>query len=246
MTFHLLKTAYFYDIICLQDKDAEERKLYKESKFLIYRFLRAVGSPVFRFIFRPEIAGAENIPQNGAVIIAGNHKHALDPILIDISTKRIVRTLAKKELHDGPFGFIFRSTGTIPVDLHSSRNKAALESAVEVLINGGTINLSPEAKRNFTNELLLPFKYGAVAMSRRTNTPIVPYSVTGDYRLFSKNLKVTFGRAFYPDTSSDDLYNANRELYEKILELLTENTDKKVLETKHITSFDEWEKKNSR
>ena len=84
-----------------------------------------------------------------------------------------------------------------------------LSDLFEVLINGGTINLSPEAKRNYTNELLLPFKYGAVAMSRRTNTPIVPYSVTGDYRLFSKNLKVTFGRAFYPDTSSDDLYNAN-------------------------------------
>ena len=216
-----------------------------ECKFLVYRFLRAVGSPVIRFIFRPEIVGAENIPKSGRDIIAGNHKHALDPIHIDISTKRIVRTLAKKELHDGPFGFIFRSTGTIPVDLHSSRNKAALESAVEVLKNGGTINLSPEAKRNYTNELLLPFKYGAVSMSRRTDTPIVPYSITGDYRLFSKNLKVTFGKAFYPDTSSADLYNANKELYEKILALLIENTDKKLLETKRITSFDDWEKKNS-
>ena len=71
-----------------------------ECKFLVYRFLRAVGSPVIRFIFRPEIVGAENIPKSGRVIIAGNHKHALDPILIDISTKRIVRTLAKKELHE--------------------------------------------------------------------------------------------------------------------------------------------------
>lgn len=212
----------------------------------MYKFLRTVGSPVFRFVFRPKIIGAENIPESGSVIIAGNHKHALDPILIDISTKRIVRTLAKKELHDGPFGFIFRSTGTIPVDLHSKRNKAALESAVEVLRHGGTINLSPEAKRNFTNELLLPFKYGAVSMSRRTDTPIVPYSITGDYRLFSKNLKITFGKAYYPDTSSADLYNANKELYEKILLLLIENTDRKILETKHITPFDEWEKKTHR
>lgn len=216
--------------------------MYKQRKFLMYRFLRAAGAPVFRFVFRPEIVGAENIPEKGRVIIAGNHKHALDPILIDISTKRIVRTLAKKELHDGPFGFIFRSTGTIPVDLHSSKNKAALESAVEVLEHEGAINLSPEAKRNYTNELLLPFKYGAVSMSKRTNAPIVPYSITGDYKLFSKNLRVTFDKAFYPDNSSENLSAANKELYNKISALLISNTDKKVLETKHITPFEEWEK----
>ena len=69
-------------------------------KYILYRVMRTIFSPIFRILFRPRIIGAQNIPQDGAAVIAGNHKHALDPILIDISTKRVVRTLAKKELHE--------------------------------------------------------------------------------------------------------------------------------------------------
>ena len=65
-------------------------------KYILYRVMRTIFSPIFRILFRPRIIGAQNIPQDGAAVIAGNHKHALDPILIDISTKRVVRTLAKK------------------------------------------------------------------------------------------------------------------------------------------------------
>ena len=216
----------------------------KNNRFTMYRILRFVGAPVMKVLYRPVITGKENIPDKGRVIIAGNHKHALDPILIDISTKRIVRTLAKKELHDGPFGFLFRSTGTIPVDLHSSKNRSALESAVEVLNNDGVINLSPEAKRNYTDELLLPFKYGAAAMSARTGAPVVPYSITGEYRLFSRSIKVTFGKPFVPDNSGG-LKNSNREIYNRILGLLKENTPEEILKTRNITSFEEWETKNN-
>lgn len=216
----------------------------KDNKFIIYRILRFIGKPVMKIMYRPTITGKENIPEKGRVIIAGNHKHALDPILVDISTDRIVRTLAKKELHDGPFGFMFRSTGTIPVDLHSPKNHSAFESALEVLNNDGVINVSPEAKRNYTDELLLPFKYGAAAMSDRTGAPVVPYSITGEYRLFRKSIRITFGKPFVPD-SSGGLYYANKEIYETVLSLLKENTSEEILKNKTITSFDEWEAKNN-
>ena len=81
----------------------------------------------------------------------------IDPILVDISTRRIVRTLAKKDLHDGAFGWLFRSAGTIPVDLHAKHNPAALQAAKKALSAGELVNVSPEAKRNYTDELLLPF-----------------------------------------------------------------------------------------
>ena len=90
-----------------------------------YQILRFLFTPLFRLLYHPHVMGSDNIPATGAVILAGNHMHALDPILIDTSTKRIVRTLAKKDLHDGPFGFVFRAVHTIPVDLHSKHNPAA-------------------------------------------------------------------------------------------------------------------------
>lgn len=210
----------------------------KEKKAYLYRFIRFICKPLFKLVFRPKIVGREYIPVEGSAVIAGNHKHALDPILIDVSTDRIVRTLAKKELHDGIFGFVFRGVGCIPVDLHSKENKAALAAAVEKLREGSVVNVSPEAKRNYTDELLLPFKYGAVSMAKKSDSPIIPYAITGDYKLFSKNLTVVFGEPFY--IGDMELFEANKKLYNRILELMISATDHSVLERKHITLFEEW------
>lgn len=216
----------------------------KKHKTSLYRFVRFLFTPLFRFLFRPEIVGKEHIPAKGRAVIAGNHKHALDPILVDISTRRIVHTLAKKELHDGMFGFLFRAVGTIPVDLHSKENKAALAAAVAVLRDDHVINVSPEAKRNYTDELLLPFKYGAVSMAQKTNSPLVPYAITGDYKLFSNNLKVVFGAPFY--VGDRDLSDANSELYQRVMALLLQNMSQSELEHKHITTFEEWSRKHEK
>ena len=203
--------------------------------------MRFILCPVFRILFRPRIKGRENIPLNGPAVIAGNHKHAFDPLLIDISTKRVVRTLAKKELHDGRFGGLFRSAGTIPVDLHAKKNHAALEAAVEVLNNGELVNVSPEAKRNYTDELLLPFKFGAAAMSERTGACIIPYAITGEYSVFSRSRPtVIFGAPIEPQPTPE---LTNKLLYETVADLLKKSMSPEELKLKHYTSYESWEKK---
>ncbi len=194
----------------------------KSSEFF-YRLLQPVFTLIFKVYFHPQIVNKEYIPKSGSCVIAGNHKHALDPILVDVCTKRVVHTLAKKDLHDGPFGWFFKSIGTIPVDLHKEHNNDALVSAVEYLNEGRLINISPEAKRNYTAEILLPFKYGAVVMAKRTGSPIVPYSITGDYKFRSKNLKIYFGESL--DISKMEVEEANRLLFDTIKELLIKNRE---------------------
>jgi len=205
------------------------------KKYYLYKIFRIVFLPIFKFIYRPKIINKHYIPNEGAAIIAGNHKHALDPILVDVCTKRMVFTLAKKDLHDGKFGFFFKAVGTIPVDLKSSTNKEASNTAIDKLKEGNLINLSPEAKRNYTDELLLPFKYGAVSMAKKTNCIIVPYSITGDYKLFSRNLKIVFGKPM--DISDIDIETANEKLLNKIKKLLKENMDKNELKTKKNSKY---------
>lgn len=205
------------------------------KKYYTYKIFRTCFLPIFKFIYRPQIINADYIPKEGAAIIAGNHKHALDPILVDICTKRMVFTLAKKELHDGMFGFFFRAVGTIPVDLKSKTNKGALNAAVIKLQEGNLINLSPEAKRNYTKELLLPFKFGAVSMAKKTNSVIVPYSITGDYKLFSKNLKIAFGEPM--DVTKMEMEQANEALFYKIKDLLKEHMPKAELRTKENSEY---------
>jgi len=133
---------------------------------------------------------------------------------------------------------------TIPVDLHSKENKAALAAAVDVLRGAHLVNISPEAKRNYTDELLLPFKYGTVSMAQKTNSPIVPYAISGDYKLFSNNLKIVFGEPFYTDDR--ELSDANSELYHRVMKLLIENMSQSELKKKHITTFEEWSRKNEK
>ena len=187
----------------------------KEILYIIFR-------PIFTFIFKayynPTMINKEYIPKKGAAVIAGNHKHALDPILVDVCTKRVVHTLAKKDLHDGKFGCFFRAIGTIPVDLKAKHNKQSLTTAIDYLKKDSLINVSPEAKRNYTEEILLPFKVGAVVMAQRTNCKIVPYSITGDYKFRSKNLKITFGKPL--DVSKMTVEEANELLFNKVKKLL--------------------------
>ena len=193
----------------------------KKDKAILYKILRPIFAVIFKLYYNPKIINKQYIPKKGAAVIAGNHKHALDPICVDVCTKRVVHTLVKKDLHDGKFGWFFRAIGTIPVDLKAERNKEALTNAINYLNNGELINVSPEAKRNYTKEILLPFKVGAVVMAKRTNCEIVPYSITGDYKFRSKNLKITFGKPL--NVSNLTVEEANELLYETIKNLLLES-----------------------
>ncbi len=191
-----------------------------KQKAYLYRFLRPFFTFIFKLYYNPIILNEKYIPEDGAAVIAGNHKHALDPILVDVCTKRVVHTLAKKDLHDGKFGWFFRGIGTIPVDLRAEHNKASLLTSIDYLHEGNLINVSPEAKRNYTKEILLPFKFGAVVMAKRANCKVVPYSITGEYKFRSKDLKITFGEPL--DLSDMSVEKANLLLYEKIKTLLLE------------------------
>ena len=65
-----------------------------------YKTLKFVLKPIFKILYRPTIINKEKIPTKKAFIFAGNHKNALDPALVALSTKRTVRFLAKKELKE--------------------------------------------------------------------------------------------------------------------------------------------------
>lgn len=65
-----------------------------------YKVLRTILTPIYKFYYNPKIIGKENIPKEGSIIIAGNHKHLMDQCNIIISTKRVITYMAKKEYFD--------------------------------------------------------------------------------------------------------------------------------------------------
>lgn len=192
----------------------------RQKNPLLYKIMRTIFYALFMIVYHPKIVNKAFIPKEGRAVLAGNHKHALDPILVDCCTNRTVHTLAKKELHDGAFGWLFRGVGTIPVDLHAAHNPAALDQSVAYLRNDCIINVSPEAKRNYTDQILLPFKYGAVVMAKRAQSSVIPYAITGEYRFRSRNLQIIYGKPL--DVANLTVEEANTLLYNTIRDMLTQ------------------------
>ena len=186
----------------------------------LYKFGRLILGPIFKLYYHPTIIGKENIPKKGSIVIAGNHKHLYDQCLTIVATKRGIHYMAKKEYFDGKFAWFFKGTGCISVD-RSKKDPEAKEKALKVLKDGGAIGIFPEGTRNKTKEFLLPFKFGAVSMAQKTDSYIVPFGITGDYKFRSKNLTIQYGKPF--KVSNMTLEEANEKLYDEVSTLMSVN-----------------------
>ncbi len=177
-------------------------------KFNVYLFLH------------PRVKGRENIKNTGSLVLAGNHTSWLDPLLLIAVVPRRIHFLAKIELFKGIVGVVVRSAGSIPVN-RKIHDKDSLNSANLVLNASGVIGIFPEGTINRTDEVVMPFKIGAVKMSSDTNSLLIPFIITGKYRVFGKGICIEFlpGRRI-----SDDLDLENKKLMEDISEVIENNS----------------------
>lgn len=183
----------------------------------LYKFLKIICKSLLNILYKPKVIGIENIPENGSVVFAGNHRHAFDPIVVMTSTDRIVHYMAKVELFKGIHGKILESIGIIKVN-RSKSNPLAIKEAKEVLAKqNGSIGIFPEGTRNKTEDDLLKFRHGAVVIAKNTNSKIIPFAINGKYKIFRKKLILKFGQPI--DISQLDVEEANKILKEKVLEL---------------------------
>lgn len=186
-------------------------------KYILYRVIRTLLYPIFLLVYRPEFEGRDNIPKSGSVILAGNHTNNLDAAIMLAGCKRIVHMLAKKELFKSKISNrFFRSMGCIPVD-RKIHDENAKSEAIDVLKNNGVIGLFPEGTINRTNDIILPFKYGAVSFAKKTGAYIVPFTITGKYKPFRKSIKITYGK---PYKVTNDLESENEKLMNIIKNML--------------------------
>ena len=123
----------------MENSQTVQNYINKKGTYYVFRTLLY---PV-ALSFRPTIYGKENIPEEGGVIIASNHRNRADPGFACMSTRRVVHFLAKKELHDSKFAWFFRMAGTIPVD-RGVHGTGVMEIAEEMLRRGEVIGIYPE------------------------------------------------------------------------------------------------------
>jgi 1-acyl-sn-glycerol-3-phosphate acyltransferase len=131
-----------------------------------------------------DVAGAENVPRSGGVVLACNHISPLDALFVGVtaySCGRHLRVLTKDSLFRHRIvGPLLRTMKQIPVDRDAGA--AGLESAVETLRSGEAVLVFPEATLSRSFELK-EFKTGAVRMACSAGVPVVPMAQWGQQRL---------------------------------------------------------------
>jgi 1-acyl-sn-glycerol-3-phosphate acyltransferase len=148
-------------------------------EFPLYRFgQRYVVDGFVRRVYRLDIAGAERIPEGGAILVA-NHESRLDPFVLTAVTARPIRYMAKEELWRWRWlGAMMDALGGFPVRRGSGRD--AMTRAAELLEHGELVAMFPQG--TVIPYRHRPFQRGAARLALRTGAPLVPVCLVGTER----------------------------------------------------------------
>jgi 1-acyl-sn-glycerol-3-phosphate acyltransferase len=159
--------------------------------------------PVLRLMYRPKAIGLENIPSDGAAILAANHQSFLDDMLMPLVVpKRKVVFLAKADYFDKWYlSWFFKGANAIPVRReNSSAAEAALHAGAAALAEGSLIGIFPEGTRSPDGRLYRG-KTGVARMALEARVPVIPVAISGTFEALPYDRKrpkmgrvtITFG-----------------------------------------------------
>lgn len=195
------------------------KKKIKYNDRWFYRVVKPLVVFLIYVLFRPTVKGKEKIPMDGPLVLAGNHTKFLDPVMLVATVKkRQVHFLAKEELFSGLSNIIVWGMGAIPVN-RKTHDHQALENAIDALQNNLCIGIFPEGTINRTDDVIMPFKMGAVKMSQEAKATLIPFTITGQYKLFRKGIELEF---LDPIEIEEDLEKTNEKLMEAVKNKLIE------------------------
>ncbi|MGW3147632.1 lysophospholipid acyltransferase family protein [Streptomyces sp. NPDC001177] len=154
-----------------------------------FALIKAVLGPIMRLMFRPQVEGAERIPGDGPVILAGNHLTFIDSLVLPLVTKRQVFFIGKDEYVTGKslkgrlMAWFFTGVGMIPVDRDgASGGVAALMTGRRILEEGKVFGIYPEGTRSPDGRLYRG-RTGIARLTLMTGAPVVPFAMIGTDKL---------------------------------------------------------------
>ncbi|HEY2180222.1 MAG TPA: lysophospholipid acyltransferase family protein [Solirubrobacteraceae bacterium] len=181
------------------DLDAfRDRSLNRGVNPVIYWTLRSLLVPGFLIYLRMQRVGREHLPKQGPLLLASNHRSFLDPFLIGTCLRRPIYYFAKRELFEKPWqAWILNSLGAFPVD-RGAGDRAALDTAREILERGDCVVVFPEGTRIHGAGLGVP-RRGIGRLALETGVPVVPIAVIGSehvrrgWRIRPRKVRVRVG-----------------------------------------------------
>lgn len=151
---------------------------------MIYWLLKFVFlGPILKTIFRPWSNGVENVPTEGAAILASNHLSYSDWLFMPLVIPRRVTFVAKAEYFEGrgikgwfQKGF-FSGSGQVPIDRTSGSAAAgAIKTQLRLLSQGEICGIYPEGTRSHDGRLYRG-RTGVARLALEAKVPVIPVAV---------------------------------------------------------------------
>jgi len=171
-----------------------------KGEIMFYKIMRALVRVIF-LMLGMKSEGLDNIPNEGAVIIAANHLSIWDPIVIGAAVQRPINFMAKAELfRNSLFAFILRHLNAFPVK-RGSADRSALRNSLDLLNQGQVLGIFPEGTRN--TDGLAKVQNGTAMIALKSGAPIVPVAcIRTDKKIpfgWFRPLVVSIGNPIYMD-----------------------------------------------
>jgi len=185
--------------------------------------------PIYKFVFKGQLIGRDNIPQKDSFIMVSNHGSLLDPPFLGHALGRNISFMAKAELFKIPFlGFIITACGAYPVK-RGIADKNTIKIACEKLSNDNCIGIFIDGTRQKNGRVNKP-KQGAALLAFKNQKLLLPVAIVNSHRLirfkffipFFSKIVIKVGEPVQPPQSSskDDLNSVTICLQDKINNLI--------------------------
>ena len=161
-----------------------------------YLAIRALVVFLCRTYLRLGVSGSNNIPLNGAFILAPTHRSTVDIPIASAVTRRRMRFMGKDSLWKVKgIGSFFSALGAFPVT-RGSADIEALKRCISVLQSGEPLVMFPEGTRRIGSDVVDLFD-GAAYISIKTGLPIVPVGIAGSEQVMQTGSKMIWPKRCY-------------------------------------------------
>ena len=152
------------------------------------KFFIFVLIPILKSLAKIKVHKIENLPKNGAVIVACNHLSFFDGFALQYALPRPIYFMGKEENFNNPFlRFFMYQIGAFPVK-RGTYDRSALDQALRILKQGQVLGMFPEGTRTY-GKGLLPAKGGTAILAIKMNCPIIPIAMDGTHHILKNIFK---------------------------------------------------------
>lgn len=174
--------------------------------------------------YKLKVMGLQHIPEEGPVLLMGNHFSFIDWAVLQMATPRPLRIASNKDHFEKWYlRWVLKRMGVIRI--HRRNPKEAMDSIHQALLNGDAVVLFPEGEIAKT-PFIGPFRLDYSSAIAGTDAVIVPFYIQGlwgsrfaysnDAQLFgpklSRVITVAFGAAVPKETPPNKIRNIVREI----------------------------------